>query len=100
MQLRATDANLVSTTEAIVVPNDHRVFHKFDMIIQGGSYLLGLPTGTYSTSLTLSFYDANGALVAINNNVPISFNLNFSNSCSGATMSGYSSVQYVFDSYS
>lgn len=100
VQLRATDANLISTTEAIVVPNDHRVFQKFDMIIQGGSYLVGIPTGTYSTTLTLSFYDANGALVAINNNIPISFSTSFSNTCSGAAMSGYSSVQYVFDTYS
>ncbi|PYF76568.1 hypothetical protein [Pedobacter nutrimenti] len=96
--LTSTNANLITTSVALTAPNDYYVAQKFDMIIQGGNHLL-VPTGTYSTTLTLSMYDRNGNLLATNGNVPVSFTINYSNSCSGAALNGSAGMPYNFDTY-
>ncbi|MHA4896678.1 hypothetical protein ACXZ1K_18155 [Pedobacter sp. PWIIR3] len=97
--LTATPTNLIATANALTAPNDYYVAQKFDLIIQGGSHLLVSTTGTFSTTLTLSLYNNLGALIATNSAIPVSFNVNFSNSCSGAALSAAGGTSYNFDTY-
>ncbi len=90
--------SLISTTSSIQTPPMYFFEHRLDMRITGGSHLT-VGTGTYTGSVTLTLVDKNGVTVATNNNVQLSFVVNYSNTCSGATISTYSSNQYTFTSY-
>jgi hypothetical protein len=68
------------------------------MTVAGGTHLMA-GTGTFSTTLTLTLVAANGSIISTNNNVPVSFVVNFSNSCSGVTLNSYFNNQYTFSNY-
>jgi hypothetical protein len=89
---------LITTSAAIQTPPTFFFQHKFDISIQGGSQLT-VGTGTYSATLTLSLVDRNGVTIATKTDVPASFVVNYSNSCSGATISSYVSNRYTFSNY-
>lgn len=95
---KTTPAALINTTSQGSPPYYYFV-HKLDMTITGGNHLL-VGTGTFSTTLTLTVVAQNGTIVASNNNVGVSFTVNYSNSCTGATIGGYTGNQYTFSNYS
>ncbi|MES2826517.1 MAG: hypothetical protein V4687_00105 [Bacteroidota bacterium] len=97
--LTGTATQLTSTTTALTAPTTYYVAQRFNLIIQGGSHLLVPTTGTYSTTLTLTLYNNVGALIATNNNIPISFTINFSNSCTGVALDGGTNNAFNFDTY-
>ncbi|MDP3467935.1 MAG: hypothetical protein Q8S11_06345 [Daejeonella sp.] len=70
----------------------------FDMRVSGGNHL-NVGSGTYSTTLTVTILDRNGAVMATNNNIPVSFVVNYSSTCQGATLNTYSSTQGTFTTY-
>jgi len=90
--------SLFTTSSSIQTPSTYFFEHKFDMKIQGGSQLT-VGTGTYTATLTITLVDKNGVTVATNSNVQASFVVNYTNSCSGATLSSYVSNQYTFSTY-
>lgn len=87
--------SLFTTSSSIQTPPTFFFEHKFDMRITGGNHLT-VGTGTYTGTLTLTLVDRNGNTIATNNNVQISFVVNYSSTCSGATLSSYASNQYTF----
>lgn len=89
---------LINTSAAIQTPPTYFFEHKLDMSITGGNHLT-VGTGTYSGTVTLTLVDRNGVTVATNSNVQVSFVVNYSNNCSGATINTYSSNQPTFSSY-
>jgi hypothetical protein len=94
----STAAALISTSAAIVTPPTYFFEHRFDMKIQGGSHL-AIGSGTYTGMVTLTLVDKNGVTVATKNDVSLSFVVNYSNTCTGATIGSYTSNQYSFTSY-
>ncbi|NCI50414.1 hypothetical protein GWC95_10810 [Sediminibacterium roseum] len=94
----SADAALISTSTAIVTPPTYFFEHRFDMKIQGGAHLT-LGAGTYTGTVTLSLVDKNGITVATKSDVPLSFVVNYSSSCTGATIGTYTSNQYSFSTY-
>jgi hypothetical protein len=90
--------NLITTSTALQSPPHYYFVHKLNMTLAGGSHLLAGP-GTYTASLTLTLVAANGVIVSTNNNVQVSFIVNFSNTCSGAVLGSYFSNQPVFTDY-
>jgi hypothetical protein len=95
---KTTPASLITTTTAMQSPPTYYFVHKLNMILAGGNHLL-MGAGTYSTTLTLTLVAANGTIVATNTSVPVSFVINFSNTCSGATIGSYFGNQYTFTDY-
>ncbi len=93
-------ANLITTTAALASPPAYYVPFNFDMIIQGGAHLMVPTTGVFSTTLTVSFCNSAGTVVTSLNSVPISFTINYSNTCSGTTIENINSTSYNFDTYS
>lgn len=71
---------------------------RFDMRVAGGNHL-NVGPGTYTTTLTVSILDRNGVVMATNNNLTVSFVVNYSSTCQGATLNTYSSTQGTFNSY-
>lgn len=70
----------------------------FDMRVTGGNHL-NVGSGTYSTTLTVTIFDRNGSVMATNNNIAVSFVVNYSSTCQGATLNTYSSTQGTFNTY-
>ncbi|WP_276349243.1 hypothetical protein [Daejeonella sp. JGW-45] len=95
---KTTAQPLIITSTALQSPPHYYFVHKLNMIVSGGNHLLA-GSGTYSTSLTLTLVDANGIIVSTNSNVPVSFVVNFNNTCSGATLNSYFGNQPVFTDY-
>ncbi|AYD48709.1 hypothetical protein [Arachidicoccus soli] len=80
----------LSTSDVSLINNSQAAFngyteHQFDMIVQGGNYLLVAGSGTFTCTLTFSIYNASGTLVATQT-LNASFIISYSNS-SSATMS-------------
>lgn len=96
--LTSTDANLINTTQPLNTPPIYYMAHNFDLIIQGGDHLLNVPLGVYRTTVTLTFYTNTGQLIATTN-IPISFTVRFTNSCSGMAVTATSNISYNFDTY-
>ena len=92
------EATMINSSDQLRTPPYYYFEHKLNMKVQGGSHLT-VGTGTYSTTLTLTLVDKQGRTIASNSNVPVSFVVNFSNSCQGASLNTYSSNQYSFSSY-
>ncbi|RZK80688.1 MAG: hypothetical protein EOO92_07275 [Pedobacter sp.] len=97
--LTATDSQLANGSQTLSTPPTYYMEHKYNIIIQGGSHLLIQNTGTFSTTLTISLYNASGTLVTVKNNVAISFQVNYSNYCQGAVLGGQAGTAYNFDTY-
>ncbi len=95
---KTTAQSLITTSTALQSPPHYYFVHKLNMVVAGGNHLLAGP-GTYSASLTLTLVAANGVIVSTNNNVQVSFIVNFSNTCAGATINSYFSNQPVFSDY-
>ncbi|MES3018363.1 MAG: hypothetical protein V4721_11310 [Bacteroidota bacterium] len=95
---KTTPATLINTSTALQSPPHYYFVHKLNMTIAGGSHLLA-GSGTFSTTLTLTLVAQNGTVIATNSNVPVSFNVSFNNSCSGATINSYFSNQPTFADY-
>jgi len=73
----------LSTADVTVISNAQAGFdgytaHAFNMILQGGNYLLAIGAGTYNTQLVFSIYNQAGNLVSTYS-VPVSIILSFSN---------------------
>ena len=96
--LTSTDANLINTTQPLNTPPTYYMAHNFDLIIQGGDHLYVPQTGTYRTTVTLSFYTNAGQPIATTT-IPISFAVNFTNGCSGMVIAASSTGSYNFDTY-
>ncbi|EOR93725.1 hypothetical protein ADIARSV_3065 [Arcticibacter svalbardensis MN12-7] len=94
------DVNLISTTGAITSPPAYYVPFKFDMIVQGGAHLMVPTPGTYRTTLTISLCNSAGAPITSLYSVPLSFTINYDNTCSGTTIGNIYSTSYNFDAYS
>lgn len=94
----STTQSLFTTSSSIQTPPTFFFEHKFNMRITGGSHL-AVGTGTYTGTLTLTLVDRNGNTIATNNNVQVSFVVNYSSGCSGAAISSYTSNQFTFTSY-
>jgi hypothetical protein len=90
--------NLIATSSALQTPPTYFFEHRFNLQIQPGAPL-AVGTGTYSTTLTVTLVDRNGITIASKNDVPISFVVNYNNSCTGATIASYTSNQYTFSNY-
>lgn len=95
---RSTPQPLITTSTALQSPPHYYFVHKLNMTVAGGSHLLAGP-GTYSGTVTLSLVGQDGTIISSNSNVVVSFVVNFSNTCSGATINSYSSNQYTFTDY-
>lgn len=94
----STTQSLYTTSSSITTPSTYFFEHKFDMRVTGGNHLT-VGAGTYTGTVTLTFVDRNGNTIASNNNVQLSFVVNYSSTCSGATISSYSGVQPTFTTY-
>lgn len=97
--LSGTDATLLTGT----TDNKKKIYYmaqNYDFSVQGGPQLLVPTTGTYSTTLTVSVYDATGTLLATSSSVVVSVQINFSNSCSGVALGASFSNQFNFSTYS
>lgn len=99
MLSKTTPASLINTSAALTVPPSYYFVHKLNMTVTGGNHLLA-GTGTFSATLTLTLVAQNGTIMATNNNVGVSFKVNYSNTCTGATINAYSGNQYTFTNYS
>lgn len=74
--LGTSDVTLINPSKAAF---DGFTSHAFDMVIQGGNYLLLGNSGTYSCPVTLSLYNQAGQLVSTSN-TQLSFQITFANS--------------------
>lgn len=95
--LSGTDATLLTGT----MNDKKKVYYmaqNYDFSVQGGPQLQ-VPTGTYSTTLTVSVYDASGNLLATSSSVVVSVMIKFSNSCSGVSLGAYFSNGFNFSTY-
>ncbi|MHB1922362.1 MAG: hypothetical protein ACYCOO_09010 [Chitinophagaceae bacterium] len=97
--LTGTDAILLESRSPLNAPPTYYMAQNFDLIIQEGIQQLVPTTGTYSTLVTLTLKDGNGEVIATNNNVQVSFNINFSNSCTGLSLAASFSNMYNFSTY-
>lgn len=98
VQLSTAEMPIITNAQApLQAPPNSYIEHKIDFIIQGGSHL-SAPTGSYSTTLTFSLYDQNNNLVS-SRSVSVGFSINFSNTCSGTTISAYGGPSYTFSNY-
>jgi len=70
----------------------------FNLRVLGGNHL-NVGAGTYSTTLTVTLYDKDGDVMASDNNIMVSFVVNYSSTCQGATLNTYSSSQGTFNTY-
>jgi len=93
--LTSTEVDLVNSTQNL----GGYTAHNFNSIITGGPHMLNLLSGTYRTTITVSFYNNAGLLIATRNNIEVSFNMNFNNTCSGASVEVSTSTVYNFDTY-
>ncbi|MEJ5964304.1 hypothetical protein [Pedobacter immunditicola] len=73
--LSASDVILINPSNAAF---NNYTSHAFDMVIQGGNYLLLGNSGTYSCPVTLSLYNQAGQLVS-SSNTKLSFQITFAN---------------------
>ena len=73
--LGTSDINLINPSKAGF---DGYTSHTFDMVIQGGNYLLLGNGGTYTCPVTLSLYNQAGQLVS-SSNTQLSFQITFAN---------------------
>jgi len=89
--------SMISSTGNITGAN--RSFQQlFDMRVAGGNHL-NVGPGTYSTTLTVTVFDRNGNVMATSSNISVSFVVNYSSTCQGATLNSYSSAQGTFNTY-
>lgn len=95
---KTTPASLITTATDLQSPPTYYFVHRLNMMVGGGNHLL-TGSGTFSTTLTLTLVAQNGTIIATNSNVPVSFNVAFSNSCGGATINSYYSNQPTFADY-
>jgi hypothetical protein len=75
VQLSTSDVNLINPSNAAF---SNYTAHTFDMVIQGGNYLLLGNSGTYSCPVTLSLYNQAGQLVS-SSNTQLSFQITYAN---------------------
>ena len=75
MPLSTSDVNLINTSNAAF---RNPTTHMFDMVIQGGNYLLLGNSGTYSCPVTLSLYNQAGQLVS-SSNTTLTFQITYAN---------------------
>ncbi|HEU0227904.1 MAG TPA: hypothetical protein VFQ86_09210, partial [Arachidicoccus soli] len=94
--LSTSDVTLINNSQA---PFNGYTEHQFDMTIQGGNYLLVAGSGTFTSTLTFSIYNASGTLVATQT-LNASFIISYASS-SGATMSlAHSGISLPFTTQS
>ncbi len=93
--LSTSDVALISNSNAPFQANTYTA-QAYDMIVQGGNYLLVGAAGTYSCPITFSVYNYSGQLVATSN-VTISFQISYSNSSSYQISLSNASVAFQFN---
>lgn len=91
----------LSTSDVTLINNSNAPFQgytaqAYDMIVQGGNYLLAGATGTYSCPLTFSVYNYSGQLVATAN-VTASFQISYNNSSSYTVTVNNPTVSFQFN---
>ena len=95
--LSTSDVTLINSNAAFTAPPDYYTAHKFDMLVAGGSHLL-VGSGTYTATLRFTLYNSSNVAVSTKD-FQASFNVVYSNSCTGVTMSFYQSAQNSFTNY-
>lgn len=95
--LSTSDVTLINSNAAFATPPTYYAAHKFDMMVQGGNHLL-VGTGTFSATLRFTLYNGSNQAVSTKD-LQANFNVVYSNSCAGATLSFYQSAQNSFTSY-
>jgi hypothetical protein len=96
--LSTTNVNLINKSNApLQAPPNYYFEHKFDLVVQGGTHLMA-GSGNYTASLTIGLYDQNDQLVT-STNIQATITVNFSNTCSGATLNSYGGATYNFSTY-
>lgn len=95
--LSTSEVTLINSNAAFVAPPDYSVAYKYDMLVLGGNHLL-VGTGTYSAVLNFTLYNSSNQVVATKN-LTASFNVVYSNSCTGIVLNSYTSNQYAFATY-
>lgn len=93
-----TPASLITTSSPLQSPPTTYFVQRLNMVVAGGSHL-SVGTGTFSTTLTLTLVAQNGAIIATNDRVSVSFKVDYSSTCSGATLNSYYSNQPTFSDY-
>lgn len=91
--LSTSDVTLINNSNA---PFQNYTAQAYDMIVQGGNYLLAGATGTYQCPLTFSLYNSSGQLVATSN-VTASFQISYSNSSSYTITVNNPTVSFQFN---
>lgn len=92
-----TAKSMINSTRNIT--NSHTFFQqRFNMRVAGGNHL-NVGSGTYTTTLTVTLYDKDGNVMATDSNIAVSFVVNYSSTCQGATLNTYSSTQGTFNTY-
>ncbi|TCC96755.1 hypothetical protein [Pedobacter psychroterrae] len=95
--LNTTEVTLINSNAAFATPPTYYAAHKFDMVVAGGSHLL-VGSGTYTAILRFTLYNSSNIAISTKE-ITTSFNVVFSNTCTGTVISGYSNNQYTFNNY-
>lgn len=95
--LSTNDVTLINSNAAFETPPTYYAAHKFDMLVQGGSHLLA-GSGTYRATLRFTLYNSSNVAVSTKDLVA-EFNVVYSNTCTGTTLSFYQSAQNTFTTY-
>lgn len=95
--LSTSDVTLINSNSPFLTPPVYYAAHKFDMLVQGGNHLL-IGSGTYTATLRFTLYNSSDVAVSTKD-LQASFNVVYSNSCTGAALSYYQSAQNTFTTY-
>jgi len=96
--LSTTSAKSMITSTRNITSSHNFFQQRFNMRVAGGNHL-NVGSGTYSTTLTATLYDRDGNVMASDSNISVSFVVNYSSTCQGATLNTYSSTQGSFTTY-
>jgi len=96
--LSTTTSKSMITSGRNITNGNNNFQQVFSMRVAGGNHL-NVGAGTYSTTLTVSILDRNGAVMATNNNIAVEFIVNYSSTCESAVINTFASTQANFTSY-
>jgi hypothetical protein len=96
--LSTTTARSMISSNGNITGANRSFQQRYDLRVAGGNHL-NVGAGTYSTTLTVSILNRDGNVMATDNNIAVSFVVNYSSSCQGATLNTYSSNQGTFNTY-
>ncbi len=95
--LSTSEVTLINSNAAFATPPTYYAAHKFDMLVAGGAHLLA-GSGTYTATLRFTLYNSSNVAVSTKD-IATSFNVVYSNTCSGVDLGGFFNNQYTFTTY-